>query len=347
MRLAFAGVKAGPAPDSGRRRSPRRSPPRSGWRARARRRMRRGCPRGRPACHRGTGRRGCVPPRRGAASRARRAAGGMGRVDEHHGGHDAVGLGLRPRSRHQLLDLGHDRLRVTDPGQVIRAGQLDVARPGNVLGHVPGVRDVHRHLVGAMEDHDRNADRRQQRSHIHIEHHPQQCAGRGGRRRQALCPPPCTPRRVVTGQRRGHRREVAAVTPLALEPIERVVHRLAAPVAADEAASPVVAGEAAPQQQPQRALGIGGREQQAHRAALGRAEERRPLGPDRLHHGAHVVHPLLERRQAILGHPVRQARAALVEQDQPAERRQPPIERRERRRFPRHLDDARCSRGRR
>jgi hypothetical protein len=161
---------------------------------------------------------------------------GVRRIDEHHGGHDAVGLELGPRSRHELLDPGHDRLDVTDPGKVISAGELDVARVGDVLGHVPGVRDVDRQLVDSMEDHHRDADRRQERTHVHIEHHPQQRAGRGGRRRQALCPAPCTPRRVVPSQRRGHRREVAAVTPFALEPVERRVHRVAAPVAPDEAA---------------------------------------------------------------------------------------------------------------
>ena len=51
-------------------------------------------------------------------------------IDEHHGGHDAVGLGLGPRPRHELLHLGHDRLDVTDPRQMVGAGQLDVARPG-------------------------------------------------------------------------------------------------------------------------------------------------------------------------------------------------------------------------
>ena len=83
-------------------------------------------------------------------------------IDEHHGGHDAVGLGLRPRSRHELLGLGDDRLDVSDPGKVVGAGQLEVARPGDVLGHVARMRHVDRHLVDAMEDHDGHPDRRQQ-----------------------------------------------------------------------------------------------------------------------------------------------------------------------------------------
>ena len=318
-----------PGSGSRGRRSRRRSPPRSGWRARARRRTRQAVP--------ARGQHVTAEPRDVAAHHLGEAV-PRRRVDEHHGGHDAVGLGLGPRSGHQLLDLGHRRLDVADPRQMVRAGQLDVARSGDALGHVPRVRHVDRHIADSMEDHDRDADRRQQRSHVHVEHHPQQRAGRGGRGRQALRAPPCTPRRLVAGHRRGHRREVTAVTPLALEPIQRVVHGVTAPVAPDEALPPVVVGEAAPQQQAERALGVGGREQQAHRAGLRRAEERRALGPDRLHHGAHVVHPLLERRQAILGHAVGQAGAALVEQDQPAERRQPAIERRQGRRLPRHLD---------
>jgi hypothetical protein len=269
VQLAFAGVKAGPAPYRGpvalrddrlRAADGARGPVE-------------GCAEGGPACgqHLAAEVGDVAAYRLGEAlpgRRVERPGDGVRRIDEHHGGHDTVGLELGPRSRHELLDLGHDRVDVTDPGKVISAGELDVARVGDVLGHVPGVRDVDRQLVDSMEDHHRDADRRQERTHVHIEHHPQQRAGRGGRRRQALCPAPCTPRRVVPSQRRGHRREVAAVTPFALEPVERRVHRVAAPVAPDEAASPVVAGEAAPEQQPQRALGIGCREEQAHRATL-------------------------------------------------------------------------------
>ena len=45
------------------------------------------------------------------------------------------------------------------------------------------------------------------------------------------------------------------------------------------------------------ALGIGRREERAHRDALGRADERRALGAGGVHDRAHVVHPRLERRE--------------------------------------------------
>jgi hypothetical protein len=124
----------------------------------------------------------------------------FGRIGEHHRRHDAVRLGLGPRPRHQLLGFGHDGLDVADPGEMVRARQLDVPRAGNVLRHVSGVRHVDRHLVDPMEDHDGNPDRRKQRPHVDVEHHPQQRAGGGGRRRQALGPPPRAARRVVPGE---------------------------------------------------------------------------------------------------------------------------------------------------
>ena len=84
------------------------------------------------------------------------------------------------------------------------------------------------------------------------------------------------------------------------------------------------------------ALGVGGREQRRHRTALGRAEQDRALGADGVHHRQHVVHPLLERLRGR--DRVRQPAAALVEDDQPAERGEPPQEVRGRRVLPVLLD---------
>ena len=69
-----------------------------------------------------------------------------------------------------------------------------------------------------------------------------------------------------------------------------------------------------------RALGIRSREEDAHRSALGVAEERRPLDPLGVQDGAHVVHPGLEVGQAT--RPVRKAGAALVETDERREGRE-------------------------
>ena len=66
------------------------------------------------------------------------------------------------------------------------------------------------------------------------------------------------------------------------------------------------------------ALRIGGGEQDAHRSALGEAEEGGALRPDRVHHGPDVVHARLERGRAA--HRIRHPRAALVELDQATHR---------------------------
>ena len=59
------------------------------------------------------------------------------------------------------------------------------------------------------------------------------------------------------------------------------------------------------------ALRVRRREQHRQRGAVDVAEQRGALGPDRVHHRTHVVHPLLERRHAA--DTVGRARAALVE----------------------------------
>ena len=64
-----------------------------------------------------------------------------------------------------------------------------------------------------------------------------------------------------------------------------------------------------------RLLRIGRREQRCHQAALVRTEDQRPLRPDGAHHRADVLHPRLQSRKRAA--PVGQARAALVEQDEP------------------------------
>ena len=67
------------------------------------------------------------------------------------------------------------------------------------------------------------------------------------------------------------------------------------------------------------AFRVGRREEHRHRPAFGDADQRRALRAGGVHHGPHVVHPLLERADPrALG----EAHAALVEQDQPRERRQ-------------------------
>jgi hypothetical protein len=83
-------------------------------------------------------------------------------------------------------------------------------------------------------------------------------------------------------------------------------------------------------------VGVGRGEQHAHRAAVGDAEHGGALAAGGVHDGAHVVHALLERRDAP--EPVGEPGAALVEQDEPAEAREPGQEMRQRRIVPGEVD---------
>ena len=76
----------------------------------------------------------------------------------------------------------------------------------------------------------------------------------------------------------------------------------------------------APQDEAARPLGIRGREDARHAAALGRAEDERALAPRGVHHGADVVGSLFERRRGL--RTVAHARPPLVEPDQSSERTQ-------------------------
>jgi hypothetical protein len=66
---------------------------------------------------------------------------------------------------------------------------------------------------------------------------------------------------------------------------------------------------------------VGRCEEDAHRAALGHADQRRSFRTHRVHDRADVVHPLFERRRADVA--VRQPHPPLVEDHQARERRQP------------------------
>ncbi len=61
-------------------------------------------------------------------------------------------------------------------------------------------------------------------------------------------------------------------------------------------------------------VGVGGGEEDAHRGALRHADDRRTLGPSRVHYGPHVIHSSFERRCAA--HSVGHAGPALVEDDE-------------------------------
>ena len=76
----------------------------------------------------------------------------------------------------------------------------------------------------------------------------------------------------------------------------------------------------APQDEAARPLGISGREDARHAAALGRTEDERALAPRSVHHGTDVVGSLFERRRGR--RTVAHARPPFVEPDRSSERAQ-------------------------
>ena len=86
------------------------------------------------------------------------------------------------------------------------------------------------------------------------------------------------------------------------------------------------------------AFGMHGGEQCGQVAALRKAEQGGALRSDGVHDDGQVVHPLLERGQLVVRHPIGKAGAALVEDDEPGERREPFEEPRQVGLLPRQLD---------
>jgi hypothetical protein len=71
--------------------------------------------------------------------------------------------------------------------------------------------------------------------------------------------------------------------------------------------------------QTQDAVRVGRSEQRAQRASIGLTEYDGPPGAGGVHHRAEVIHPGLEVWEFLVGHPVRQSHASLVEEDEPGE----------------------------
>ena len=141
-------------------------------------------------------------------------------------------------------------------------------------------------------------------------------AAAGLRARSAAPSEPGRHRLVGAGD---HRRDVHVVAPRPLDllGVAAALLRRLRPRIVIRALS---AGIGAVEDERARALRVRRGEQRTHRAAFRIAEERSFLAPRRVHDGTHVVHPRFE-----IGEPdcaIGQARPALVEADQPRERRE-------------------------
>jgi len=64
---------------------------------------------------------------------------------------------------------------------------------------------------------------------------------------------------------------------------------------------------------------VGSSEQEIQRAALRGSHQGRPLGAGGVHHGAHIVHALLQVRQLVDGYGVGQASPTLIEKNESTE----------------------------
>ena len=94
--------------------------------------------------------------------------------------------------------------------------------------------------------------------------------------------------------------------------------------------------------EPRGAVRIGGGEKDAEQATIAEPEQHRSLGTGGVHHHANVVHPRLQRLPT--DETIRHAGTALVEDDQPRDRRQPVQKPRVRRALPGKLDVMRHAR---
>ncbi len=272
---------------------------------------------------------GCeqLPPSRVAdLGRALRRAHDVGEQD---GREPPGGFGPGRRARHELLDRREHRLRLAGPRLPVAARQLDEGRVRDVLGEVAAALDLLHRVVGPMQDEGRNPDRRQQVAEIHLSEplglgdaasHP---AGERHQPRDRASGP------WILGERGEARSDVALPclghvgqppegcvlrVELLLRPRPRIV------------VGPQPRGGGAEQDEPIDPIRVGRRSEHRREAGLLRSEQERPDGVGRLHHREHVVDDLLERGRVSRGQPVRATDPPTVQDDQSAERREPPEE---------------------
>src|SRR6266550_4318210 len=256
-------------------------------------------------------------------------------VGEQDSGEDAVVVWCRARPRQKLLDLGEQAVLVSCPEQVLVTGKLDEACAGDLRREPAALVNRYIPVAGPGEDERRDANGRKDETRVDLRVHPQEC----GRCSRARAPPqagrvPLDQSRILV---RRVVREVEAGAPVAfdlrdrLEPLlerrcPRIVNRLNA------------LGECSDEDKRTRALRIRRSEEDGHAAAFRVPEQCGVLRPDCVEDGAHVVHPLLERRQPVGRNPVGHPCPALVEEDQSGERRQALEKARRLRLFPQELD---------
>ena len=197
---------------------------------------------------------------------------------------------------------------------------LEVPRARDPFRQVAAVKG-RRYAVAEAVDHQcRHVNRRQRGADVDLADHRGHAQEGAGGDRQAL-----EPREQLAGVRVGGAARqvpldaVAAAPAVCRDVAQGLVH-LDRRLAAGIVGGGEPAGGRRAEDQRGDLLRVGRGEQDAHRRAFRVAEQHGLRRPGGAHHGAHVSHALLERQVAYRA--VRQAGVALVEQDQPAERRQ-------------------------
>ena len=66
----------------------------------------------------------------------------------------------------ELLDLGQDLVGIGEPGQVVRAVDLEVPRARDVVGEIPATLHRNDGVLAGMDHQGGRGDRRQDRPHV-------------------------------------------------------------------------------------------------------------------------------------------------------------------------------------
>ncbi len=225
---------------------------------------------------------------------------------------DAIGDRRRPGAREELLDLVEQPVDA-GPGQRAPSRQLDQAGRGNALCQVACHSDVVHRIVRAVQDDRGRLDGGQHVSDVGGRHSRDDVSDRSGTAREPLARSPPRLHHVV-----GVRPEAQDARPVSPTLDDVVDDRVAPLLGQSRYPGDCVGPE---QGESARALGVRGREQHGHRAALVVPEHGGAFGADCVHDGADVVHPRLEVVDSAVA--VGEPRASLVEADEPRERRQP------------------------
>jgi hypothetical protein len=266
-----------------------------------------------------------------AVAEQRGAFGRPDNVGEQDRGEHTIHLGRPACPRRELLDAGDHRVGVSRPRPVVVPRQLDKGRLRDPLCEVRAVTRGDEQIVPAVEHERRDADAGQDRPDVDLGVHPQQPHGHARARRESQQTREPAAVRIVPGEARCKVLGADPGTPLGLpggqvdldagrRPPPRVVAVLGE------------LGQGRVERERRRPLGVRRGEEQTQRPAVRDAEEGRLLRVDGVHHGTHVVHPLLEGWHAL--HRVRKPGAALVEDDQARERGELLEEARDRRVLP-------------